>query len=294
MPEGDTLLKIARAMSPRLVGERIVCARLHRRPVPSWEREVSRVWNVGKHLLIELAEEDDLAAEVIRTHLGLHGSWHGYSPGEAWRKAAWRAAVEIETKRDVFVCFDAKEVESLPASSALDRSGGPRNEALARLGPDILTDAFDPRVAARRARELLSPDTAMVDVLLDQRVVSGIGNVYKNEVLFLERRHPRAALADMTQDDLTSAFERAGKLMQKNVGPELAKKFRTTTGDRWMRGDAPESPSLPKVSQRLWVYSRTDEPCFRCSTPIEWARPGKRRRDTWWCPSCQAHPRSRN
>src|SRR4029078_144746 len=109
MAEGDTLARIAVGLRPHLAGRVVVAARA-RLPGPPVSRGVRHrncaAEALGKNLLIRFANGLE-----IRTHLGLHGSWHRYRPGEAWRRPASRAVLILEVQNAVAVCFDAPVVE---------------------------------------------------------------------------------------------------------------------------------------------------------------------------------------
>ena len=119
----------------------------------------------------------------------MNGSWHRYRPGERWRRPAGRARLVLEVPGAVAVCFDAPVVELFETRA---ESAAP---ALARLGPDLLGPGFDPDGAAEALRRLRDParaGQAIAEALVDQRALAGIGNVYKSEVLFIERVDPWA------------------------------------------------------------------------------------------------------
>ena len=132
MPEGDTVHKIADALRPRLVGERILRATIGHRPrhrVPDSldGRTVQGVHAEGKHLFLTLSGE-----LALRSHLGMYGSWHWYRAHEPWRKPKRQASLALWIKGLVVVCFNARELESLPAAGI--RSSNFRS----RLGPDLI------------------------------------------------------------------------------------------------------------------------------------------------------------
>jgi endonuclease-8 len=146
---------------------------------------------------------------------------------------------------------------------------------LARLGPDLLADA--PRIGdmVKRARLPAHAEREIGDLLLDQRVASGIGNVYKSEVLFEVRVHPRTKLRELSDEQLITIFETAARLMRLH----LLTRRRTSVPLR-RRGQ----PS----SQRLWVYGRAGKPCVECGASIERFLQGDMARSTYFCPHCQA------
>lgn len=260
MPEGDTIHKIAAAMAPRLVGQRLCAARVHQRRQQQVSGvAVTAVEAHGKHLLIEL---DD--GYVLRSHLGMHGSWHRYLPGERWRRPQRQASLVLQTERDVFVCFNAMEVEWLRAAGVRRRVFGQR------LGQDLLRSEPDLAQVTDRARELLDGDTPIAQVLLDQRVAAGIGNVYKCELLFIERLAPATPLSQVTDETLRRLYGEASRLLRGNLGG----------GRRVTRREGDQAG-------RLWVYGRAGKPCLRCETPVACCRVGEPPRTTWYCPSCQ-------
>jgi endonuclease-8 len=259
MPEGDTVFKLAAVLEDRLAGRRLTQGKAGSPAVDLSGRRVLAVEAVGKHLLISL---DD--GRVVRSHLGMRGSWHWYPPGAAWLRSAGQARIVLDTGEAVFVCFSPKEVEILSA-------GGVRRRVLeARLGPDLLGGELPLVVIVARAREIAPPDAPVTDVLLDQRIACGIGNVFKSEVLFLERTAPAARVSGLSDDRLAALYRTAARLLRHNTGG----------GPRVTRPGG-------KGPGRLWVYRRRGQPCFRCGGPVRCARMGRDHRSTYWCPRCQ-------
>lgn len=262
MPEGDTVHKLADAIGRTLTGR--VAQRVAVRGATLSELAGCRVGAVfakGKHLFIRL--ENGL---TLRSHLGMYGTWHRYAPGEPWRKPRARAALAVWVPGEVVVCFNAREVELLRSAGIRERN------TVRRLGPDLGAETLAADDAVGRARELLEPGTALADVLLDQRVAAGIGNVYKSEILFMERAHPLGTLATTADEALRRLYATAHDLIRANLGG----------GPRATRRGRP----------RLWVYGRHGRSCLRCGTPIRYARLGATMRSTYWCPRCQP-PRAR-
>lgn len=262
MPEGDTIHTIAAAMAPRLEQVRLARIEFARRhgaaPAPG---RVERVHAVGKHLLVELD-----GGRTLRVHLGMYGSWHRYRAGEPWRKPARRASVVLDTGEEVFVCFSAREVQ------VMRRSGIEASNLFHRLGPDLMGPDVDLTAVVQRARMFNSADTPLVDVLLDQRVACGIGNVYKCEILFLQRVHPATILSRVDDATLRRLYRSAAALLARNVsgGPRVTRVARDGRG-------------------RLWVYGRRGAPCLRCGDGVIQRAPvGQGARSTYWCPRCQA------
>jgi len=268
MPEGDTIHRAARTLHAALAGQRIerfesVFPHLTRvdaeRPIAG--RCVERVEARGKHLLMWI--DGDL---VLRTHMRMHGSWHVYRPGERWQRPRHELRILIETLPYVAVAFTVPVAEFVAAKS-LDRVG-----PVAELGPDLLSNSFDAAEAC--ARLAARPDMEIADALLDQRVLAGIGNVFKSEVLFAARVNPFTLVRALPAEQLTRLVAIAARQMQANVGDSAPAGRRTTN-----RLDP---------SARLWVYGRRGLPCRRCGAPIQRARQGTDARATYWCARCQS------
>lgn len=269
MPEGDTLFRTAAGLRPHLVGRRVVAARTGGPgPVPRVERivgrEITAVEALGKNLLIRF----DNGLE-IRTHLKMTGSWHRYQPGEPWRRPPARARLVIEVPGAVAVCFDAPVVE------LLEQRAESIHPSLGQLGPDLLAPDFDPGEVVRRLRDPSRAATPIGEAIVDQRALAGIGNVYKSEVLWLERVAPSAPVGDLDDDTLLRLVTTARQLLQANAERGGGLERVTTGSDRARVGP-------------LYVYGRTGRPCRRCGTSIRSARQGRELpRTTYWCTSCQ-------
>jgi endonuclease-8 len=272
MPEGDTLARIAVALRPYLAG-RVVTGARARLPGPQVSlivgQKIDAVDAAGKNLLIRF----DGGLE-LRTHLGLHGSWHRYRPGETWRRPPSRAALVIEVPGAVAVCFDAPVVE------LFERRAEAVHPTISMLGPDLVAKEFDQDEAVRRLRDPERATTQIGDAILDQRAVAGVGNVFKSEVLFIEKVDPFAPVGKLDEATLGRVLGTARELLMMNARSD-APAGRTTTVDP--KTGAKLAPS------RLWVYDRAGRPCHRCGTLIRVESQGvELPRTTYWCPSCQA------
>jgi endonuclease VIII len=272
VPEGDTIYRAARTLHGALAGQGVVAfttvlPQLAGRDVEG--RTILGVRSAGKHLLVEFS--GDL---VLRTHMRMHGSWHLYRRGERRQRPRRDMRIVIATEGLEAVGF------RIPVAEFIARTKLRRNEALAALGPDLLSDAFDEAEALARIKQ--AADMAVGDLLLDQRVMAGIGNVYKSEVLFACRVNPFVAAGELGDETLAAVIATARKFLQINVAGSLAPMTTYTGFRRTTRRDAP--------GERLWVYGRARKPCRRCGTPIRMRRQGVHARSTYWCPSCQPEP----
>jgi endonuclease VIII len=269
VPEGDTIHRLAARLRPALEGKTARALWLRDRgDVPELTGvAIEEVVALGKHLLIALG-----ARHVFHGHLGMHGKWFAYRHGEAWRRSPATAVARIDTADGVFVCFRA------PVAEVLRRIELSAHPVLSRLGPDLLAPEVDFARVVRRARR--SDARSVADLLLDQRVACGIGNVYKNEVLFVERVQPWTEPAALDDAQIESLYRRARELMQRNLGGWK----RTTVAQ--IRAEQPWPRELPRV----FVYGRGGEPCLRCGGAIASRRQGDAARTTFWCARCQSAP----
>lgn len=276
MPEGDTIHKLAAFMAPDLVDQPITSLWLRQRGEVGdlVGRRVTAVRALGKNLLMTLGPSGERGV-IFHSHLGMYGSWHRYRPDERWKQPRWKAAASLGTPRHLFVLFE-------PMTSELVLERALRiHPQLSRLGPDLLAERFELERILRRARDPGYAHLQLSELLLDQRVACGLGNVYKSELLFLFGLHPDTRVRDADDDTLAALYTRARELMQRNLGGWP----RTTTFDARERRPRPGEP-------RLYVYGRLRGRCLQCGELIQMRRQGDQARSTWWCPRCQPAPDS--
>ena len=267
MPEGDTIHRAARTLHAALAGCVItrfttVLAQLARvdDQSPVAGRTVERVHAAGKNLIMELSGDLHL-----HTHMRMHGTWHVYRPGERWRKPHRDMRIVLETDAWVAVAF------TVPVAEFHDAHSLARDEDLRRIGPDLLGETFDADEALRRMRARGA--TEIADVILNQRVVAGIGNEYKSELLFLTGIDPFTHVDALSDEQLAELLRVSRKVMQANVQKRAIGRNTTFSLD-------------PR--EKLYVFGRSGQPCRRCGTPIRYAKQGRDVRGTYWCPKCQA------
>ncbi len=273
MPEGDTIFRAARTLQRALGGKTVVrfesmfprLDRVHD-DAPLTGRTVDRVLASGKHLLMHFSGE-----LILRTHMRMNGSWHIYRPGETWQRPRRDMRVIVATGDFEAVGFN------IPVAEFIRTRDLPRHPELRRLGPDVLSEAFDAEEATARLRA--RGNTAVADALLNQRVMAGLGNVYKSEVLFMCGVNPFTLVGALDESALAALVATATRILRANVSERLAPMttyagLRSTT-----RRDDPK--------ERLWVYGRARLPCRKCGTPVAIRKQGTDARLTYWCPSCQ-------
>jgi endonuclease-8 len=265
MPEGDTIYRSARAMQRAIGGK--VCtgfetglatlARVND-DAPIAGRTIERVEARGKWLLVHFS--GDL---ILLTHMLMSGSWHLYKTGEKWWMGKDRMRAVIRTE-----FHTARSLE--------------RYSQVPKLGVDVLGDEYsvESGVARLRAYGEQHPEAEIAVVLLNQRVLAGLGNVYKSEVAFAAGVNPFRAMSTLTAKELEVMAEVAGKWMRVNVLDGAGDGISTYFGNRRTTGNS-------NRDDRLWVYGRQGQECRRCGAIIEMRKQGEQARSTYWCPGCQ-------
>ena len=310
MPEGDTIYRTARALQKAL-GGRVVTAfetGLAKLAAANDEssvvgRTVERVEARGKWCLIFFS--GDL---ILVTHMLMSGSWHIYRVGEKWQlpRRMMRVVVRVALTSvpqglkpfagDVAsgtaeavplrgasaagefeaVLFNAQVAEFYTARS-LERSS-----QVPKLGPDVLSGGFsvEAGVKALQARAASHPEDEVGVVLMNQRVMAGLGNVYKSEVAFAAGVNPFRKMKTLTEREMRVMVEFAERYMKANVMDGARDGVVTYKGPRRTTG-------AMKESDRLWVYRRAGKECRRCGAEVTMRKQGVQARSTYWCAGCQ-------
>jgi len=278
MPEGDTIYRAARALQ-KAIGGKVVTgfetglAKLARvnDDAPIVGRVVEKVESRGKWCLIYFS--GDL---ILVTHMLMSGSWHLYRTGERWQMGRARMRVVIRTADWDAVAFNVPVAEFHTARS-LERS-----DKVPKLGPDVLSESFSVEAGVARlsayARE--NPNAEVAVVLLNQRVLAGLGNVYKSEVAFAARVNPFRAIRTITQREMELMVDFARRYMKANVADGLGDGIVTYSGNR-------STTHAMDREERLWVYRRQGQECRRCGAIVTMRKQGVQARSTYWCPGCQ-------
>ena len=269
MPEGDTIHRVASALRIALVGKPIVSFEAPRLfgPQPAQGRVIERIESHGRHL--EIVWDDGL---TLHTHLRMSGAWHLYRIGEGWRKPVSDLRVLIEVSDWLAVCFNAPLVETY-------RHFDPyRHPGFGPLGPDLCAAGADLDECINRLYHHHDQSMPIAEVLLDQHVMCGVGNVYRCEVLWACEMHPFAPIGSIDADDCGQLVMTAVRLLHANlsVHPDADLGTRRTFDS----GFGPNG---------LAVYGRNGQRCRRCGDTIEVRRSGEHARLLYWCPGCQTN-----
>lgn len=213
----------------------------------------------GKHHVFRFA-----SGRVLHSHLRMGGVWRVHRPDarvprdDLWLLMATERAVVTQHRGPVLRLLEPGE--PIPQVDA--------------LGPDLLGAGADP--AGIGGRLLGTAPTRQVgEAVMDQRLMSGIGNVYKSETLFLARVDPWRATGTLTAEEAARIGEIAARLLAEGAaerGP--IRTYRPPLGTR-------------NAHERTWVYGRRGRPCRECGTPVRSRGQGDANRTTYWCPTCQ-------
>ena len=278
MPEGDTIYRAARALQKALGGKVVTAFDTGLATLASVDddtpligRTIEKVEARGKWSLLFFS--GDL---ILVTHMLMSGSWHIYKTGEKWWMPRSKMRVALSTADYQAVAFNVPIAEFHTARSL------ERNSQVPKLGPDILHDEFsiETGVQALRSRAATNPTDEIAVVLLNQRVVAGLGNVYKSEVAFAAGVNPFRPMSSITDREMTTMIEASHKYMKANVLDGSGDGIVTYSGNR-------RTTHSMNSSDRLWVYGRRGQECRRCGALILSRKQGEQARSTYWCPTCQ-------
>lgn len=283
MPEGDTLFRLARRMAP-LAG-RVITRWQARVPelattdLTGWR--ISEVWPWGKNLFWRLEHAEE-SPQVLHTHLRMEGNWL-LRPAGSGRSPDHRArlVVRVSGHRP-----GASEVELIGNELGFVRlwPASQYERRTKHLGPDPLAadwaipGRWQPSGRDEAASRWQAQGEAPAAVsLLDQSILAGVGNEYRNELAFLlginpwhpTSKVPAEQVVDLTHQVMSANLERSNRVF---------------TGDN-------------RLGRRHFVFLRGGEPCRNCSTTIRYGRIGGsdditsplagQDRAIWWCPTCQ-------
>ncbi len=234
-------------------------------------RMIEKVEARGKWLLVHFS--GDL---ILLTHMLMSGSWHLYKTGEKWWMGKDRMRAAIRTADWQAVAFNVPVAEFHTARSL------ERYSQVPKLGVDVLSDEYsvESGVAKLRQYGVEHPEAEIAVVLLNQRVLAGLGNVYKSEVAFAAGVNPFRAMSTLTNRELEVMADVSGKWMKVNVLDGAGDGIVTYSGNRRTTG-------ATNREERLWVYGRQGQECRRCGALVEMRKQGEQARSTYWCPGCQ-------
>lgn len=261
MPEGDTVYRTADRLHRALAGHVIERSDLRWPSLAAVDLGGATTTEVrarGKHVLHRLD-----TGLTLHSHLRMEGQWRVEHPGpdteRALRRPDLRAAVLTGPWSAIGLRLGMLDL--VPTTRERDLVG--------HLGPDVLGPDWDPDEVARR----ISSSPALVgDLLLDQRVLAGVGTFWASELLFLERILPWTPGTDLDPDRVRALLGRLHRLMAAAA----------RTG--WQA-----STGVPRSGEEAYVHARSGRPCRRCGDTVRVAMTGEppRQRTLFSCPTCQ-------
>lgn len=266
MPEGHTLHRLARLHQKRY-GKRpvLVTSPQGRFPADAVNgRTLMRAEAYGKHLFHVYGPD-----AIVHVHLGLYGVFAEQPLPATLPVGQVRMRMVGETH-----WTDLRGPTRCEVMNTAEQK-----ELLARLGPDPLRRNADPAVAyARIARSKLPVAT----LLMEQKVLAGVGNVYRAELLFRHNVNPLVPGHAVSETLWTEMWTDLVALMKEGV-----RKGRIdTVRDEHLPHVTGRAPRVDRHGGEVYTYRRTDQPCLVCGTPVRKAELAAR--NLYWCPTCQA------
>ena len=288
MPEGDTIYRAARALQKAIGGKPVTAFAANVATLASVAdskgivgRTVEKVEARGKWCLIHFSAPTAGGEPLILvTHMLMSGSWHIYRVGERWFSPRSSMRCSITTGDFVAVAFNVPVTEFHTGRSLARYSQVPK------LGVDILGDGYSTEngVEALRSYGAGHPEAEIGVVLLMQRVVAGLGNVYKSEVPFAAGVNPFRHMSTLTERELEVMAEVSGRYLRANINDGSGTS--NTDGIVTYAGNRRTTHSM-NAGDRLWVYGRQGQECRRCGALVMMRKQGEQARSTYWCPQCQ-------
>jgi endonuclease-8 len=271
MPEGHVSHRNAQRLRAALAGRELVRVEapeprlaLQRIPERLAGDRVAGAEAVGKHHLLRLE-----SGRVLHSHLMMSGAWRVLPAAQAPRRGGLFLA--LWTRDSVAALYRCPRVRLL-------EPGEPLPADLRATGPDLLDPAVDPAAAAAAALGRLEPTRQVGEALMDQRVLAGIGNVYKSEACFMAGVDPWRPVGTLSAEEAAALGATAARLLADGVRDRGAiRTYRPPGAPAWGR-------------ERTWVYGRRGRPCRRCGTPVRARGQGDANRTTY---SSSARRRSR-
>ncbi len=277
MPEGHTLRRLADDLSHAFAGRLVqVGSPQGRFAADAAVIDGSRLVgadSAGKHLFVEFEHE-----HIVHIHLGLIGAFDVHTDVAVVPLPVGQVRLRI-------VSADLSAYADLRGAIQCELIGASRrDQVIAKLGPDPLRRDADPDRAWRRIKASHRP---IGDLLMDQAVLAGVGNVYRAEVLFRHRIHPLRPGNSLRVSQWQGIWDDLVVLMGEGV---VSGRIDTVAPAHTPEAMGRE-PRRDDHGGEVYVYRRTDAPCLVCGTPV---RTGVLvGRNTFWCPRCQPPFRSR-
>lgn len=272
MPEGDTVYLAGQRLHHAFAGRTLTSSDFRIAQLATVDLRgigVREVRSRGKHLLFRFADDT-----TLHTHFRMDGSWHLYRAGDPWRGGpSHEIRIVLQAEDRVAVGYRLHDVALLSTRN--------EDQLLGHLGPDICADDWNENEAFTRLRA--AAERSIATALIDQRIIAGIGNIYRCETMFLTGLAPNTPIAAMDDDNVRDVMAVARRLLMQNRD----RASQSTTGDE---------------RRAHYVYGRRRSRCYRCNTTIRTltadatddiptmatgVRGSSNEQTVYWCPTCQ-------
>jgi endonuclease-8 len=283
MPEGHTLRRLANELTGAFADRPVRVSSPQGRFTADAElldgETLVGADSAGKHLFVEFPGE-----RFVHVHLGLIGTFDVHTGAAVVPAPVGQVRLRLVSVTDAEEPDTAAYADLRGATQCELIGLGKRNEILARLGPDPLRPDADPEKAWRRISRSHRP---IGDLLMDQEVLAGVGNVYRAEVLFRHRLHPLRPGETLRRGQFRALWDDLVELMAEGVASGRIDTVRPE--------HLPEAMGRPPRKDdhggEVYVYRRTGQPCHVCGKKVRTeVLVG---RNLFWCPQCQPRFRSR-
>lgn len=273
MPELPEVEHVVRALSPLVVGRRILAAQLNLKRIapgitrPAFDRQlrnllITGVGRRGKYILFKLE-----SGQVLTTHLRMTGKFVSLTTDQSLPAYA-HVIFYLDDERRLVFC-DMRQFGRMQIFK--DPLRPPKE--LQALAPEPLSDDFTEQYFLDTLSRSRRP---LKHLLLDQTRVLGLGNIYAVEALFLAGVNPMKAANKLSKPRARKLYKAIREILQEAIDAGSTLKIDLADGN----GSYFEAP------ERFWrVYERAGEPCVRCGTKIKRVVQGGR--STYYCPKCQ-------
>lgn len=290
MPELPEVEVVRRGLADWAVGRRIAAAEvLHPRAVRRHSpgaadfaarlagRVIAAAERRGKYLWLPLDGPGDAAGDALLAHLGMSGQMRVVRPG-APPERHLRVRLTFADGGDELRFVDQRTFGHLMVTPLLRKDDGRAvPEPIRHIAPDPLEAAFDDAVFAERLR---ARRTGVKRALLDQSLISGVGNIYADEALWRVRLHGEHPTQTLTRPRIAGLLAAVREVLTEALahgGTSFDHLYVNVNGESGY------------FARSLNVYGRQGEPCRRCGRPVR--RESFMNRSSYSCPKCQPRPK---
>lgn len=262
MPEGHTVHRIANSFNQDFSGKRVTVSSPQGRFTDHklvTGKKLSEAKAHGKQLFLQFGKS------IVRIHLGIYGKWsfqsfHTEAPTPVGQvRARFQVSNLLADLRGPTACEVIEQAEMI--------------QSLAKLGPDPLSEDKAGENQDLFVNKVQRSGRPIAELMMNQSIVAGIGNVYRAELLFRARMNPFLAGKKVPKEQLAEIWKDATKLMPIGVKTGMM-----LTRDGFLKG-------TPVLEDRYYVYKRAGESCRECGGKVSMELLAGRK--LYFCKRCQ-------